>query len=111
LQLSLGVRLQHRVAHIEAHFHTTGAVATRKRSTSKAADRVHTVRATLDVGELARAGNSLHLELAARGQKLGRLEIGRGALYWTGRNRRTRKRISWSKFADMMDGLTASDIR
>ena len=72
---------------------------------------MHAVHATLDVGELARAGNSLHLELTARGQKLGAMEIGRGSLYWTGRNRRTRKRISWSKFADMMDGLSASDIR
>ena len=33
------------------------------------------------------------------------LIIGRGSLYWYGRNRTNRKRISWTRFADMMDEL------
>jgi hypothetical protein len=82
----------------------------RKRKTKKGS-QVHTVRATLDIGQLARAGNSLDLKISARGQKLGRLTIGRGAIYWKGRSQRAAKRISWSKFADMMDSLTSRDIR
>ena len=72
---------------------------------------MHKVRATLDVGELARAGNSLELKLSARDQKLGKLRIGRGALYWKGRSQRTEKRVSWSKFAAMMDDLISRNNR
>jgi len=46
--------------------------------------RRHTVRASLDVLELTRAGSSLNLQLFSGGRKLGELEIGRGSVYWTG---------------------------
>lgn len=85
-------------------------MAIRKRPAGKGS-RVHVVEATLNIGELARAGNSLELVISARGQKLGELRIGSGALYWKGRSQRTPKRISWSAFADMLDGLSAHDIR
>lgn len=35
--------------------------------------------------------------------------IGRGSLYWYGRNRQKRKRIRWTKFAEMMDELAYTD--
>jgi hypothetical protein len=68
-------------------------------------ERRHAVRATLKVHELTRAGTSLHLDLYARGEKIGTLEIGRGALYWKGGKRHRSKRVSWSRFAEYMDDL------
>jgi hypothetical protein len=55
--------------------------------------------------ELAKAGSSLDLEIYAADEKLGTLIIGRGSLYWYGRNRHKSNRISWSRFAEMMDEL------
>jgi hypothetical protein len=69
-------------------------------------ERKHSVRATLSVRELTKAGTSLHLELYARGEKIGALEIGRGALYWRGGKRHKVKRLSWSRFAELMDELS-----
>jgi hypothetical protein len=63
----------------------------------------HAVKATLKVQELTNAGSSLDLEIFADGQKLGDLIMGRGSLYWFGRGRQKRKRIRWTKFAEMMD--------
>ena len=65
----------------------------------------HTVRASLEVPGLAKAGSSLSLRLYGRGGKLGEITLGRGSLYWYGRYRQKRKRISWTRFADMMDRL------
>ena len=67
--------------------------------------RKHSVKAHLQVLELAKAGSSLDLELYAAKEKLGTLIIGRGSLYWYGSHRKTRKRISWTRFAEMMDEL------
>ena len=67
--------------------------------------RKHLVKAHLQVMELAKAGSSLELEIYASKEKLGTLIIGRGSLYWYGRNRHKSKRISWSRFAEMMDEL------
>jgi hypothetical protein len=72
----------------------------RKRTNHK-----HTVKASLEVPGLAKAGSSLRLRLFARGEKLGEITLGRGSLYWYGRYRQKRKRIAWTKFADMMDEL------
>jgi len=68
-------------------------------------ERKHTASAHLAVPSLTKAGSSLWLTLAAEGKRIGKLEIGRGAIYWSGRGRwRTkRKRISWSRFAEIMD--------
>ena len=65
----------------------------------------HTVKATLEVPGLAKAGSSLTLRLFAKGEKLGEITLGRGSLYWYGRSRQRRKRVSWSKFAGMMNEL------
>jgi len=72
----------------------------RKRSRHK-----HTVKASIDIPGLAKAGSSLSLQLFAKGEKLGEIELGRGSLYWYGRYRQKRKRVSWTRFADMMDEL------
>ena len=68
-------------------------------------ERKHAVRATLTVQELTKAGSSLHLELYARGERIGTLEIGRGALYWKGGKRQRSKRLPWTRFAELMDEL------
>jgi len=31
--------------------------------------------------------------------------LGRGSLFWRGANRQKQKRISWTRFAEMMDEL------
>lgn len=71
--------------------------------------RRHSVRGSLHVRELSKAGSSLTLELFVRERKrrvkIGELVIGRGALYWYGRNRQRRKRVSWTRFSEMMDKL------
>jgi len=65
----------------------------------------HSVKANLQVVELTRAGSSLDLEIYADKEKIGTMIIGQGSLEWTGGKRRIRKRIPWSRFAAMMDGL------
>ena len=69
----------------------------------------HVVRASVANMELARAGSALRLELFASGAKIGELEVGRGSFFWFGRNRHRSKRISWSRFAEMMDRLAYGD--
>lgn len=73
--------------------------------------RVHSASALLSVGELSKAGSALHLQVAGIDGKLGELEIGRGALYWTGKNRKKSKRLSWTRFAEMMNELAYTDLR
>ncbi len=67
--------------------------------------RKHTVIAHLQSIELFKAGSSIDLDIYASRQKIGTLMIGRGSLFWYGRSRQIRKRISWSRFAEMMDEL------
>ena len=71
----------------------------------KRVERRHAVRGTLKVHEFTKAGTSLNLEISAAGEKIGELEIGRGGLYWRGGMRHTRKRLSWTRFAELMDSL------
>lgn len=77
----------------------------RKRTRKHTTTRKHEVKADLANFELARARSSLNLDIYADAEKIGQLEIGRGSLYWHGRNRHKSKRIDWSKFAEMMDDL------
>ena len=81
----------------------------RKRAKSrprhKAADAVHTVKAALHVPGLSKAGSSLKLLIYAHQEKIGEIELGRGSLFWRGGKRQKRKRIGWSRFAEMMDDL------
>ena len=82
------------------------AVRKKKRSTRrKAVDAVHKVKAELHVPGLSKAGSSLKLEIYARDEKIGEIELGRGSLFWRGGKREKRKRIGWTRFAEMMDDL------
>jgi hypothetical protein len=76
--------------------------------TKTGSKRVHSVSAVLSVGELTKAGSALNLQVAGSDGKLGELEIGRGALYWTGKGRQKSKRLSWTRFAEMMNELAYS---
>lgn len=77
----------------------------RLRGNSIGRPRVHHVSALLTVSELSKAGRALTLEVFGAGGKLGELEIGRGSLFWTGKNRHSAKRLRWPDFAAMMDEL------
>ena len=72
---------------------------------AKRVNRKHEVKAALSNVDLAKAGSSLNLQIYANREKIGALEVGRGSLYWYGRSRHKSKRINWTKFAEMMDGL------
>ena len=65
----------------------------------------HTVRANFQVIELTKAGSSIELEIFANKQKLGTIVMGRGSIFWYGKGRQKSKRISWSRFAKMMNKL------
>jgi hypothetical protein len=65
----------------------------------------HSVSAVLHVKELTKTGSSLELEIYANREKIGTLILGSGSLFWFGRKRQKRKRIAWSRFAEMMDEL------
>lgn len=65
----------------------------------------HSVKANLHVVELTRAGSSLDLAIYADQEKIGTMIIGSGSLLWYGGKRQKRKRIAWSRFAEMMDEL------
>jgi hypothetical protein len=71
----------------------------------KKVTRKHEVRAELSNVELVKAKSSRRLEIFASKEKLGELDIGRGAIYWFGANRQKSKRIDWTRFAEMMDEL------
>ena len=80
--------------------------AARKRPARKRANPWrHVVKAQLANFELVKAGSSLRLQIFSNDEKIGQLEVGRGSLYWNGRNRKSRERVDWSRFADMMDQL------
>ena len=80
------------------------ASRSRRRQTRK-----HEVKAHLKNFDLAKAGSSLNLQIYALDEKIGELEVGRGSLFWYGRNRHKSKRINWSRFAEMMDRLAYGD--
>jgi hypothetical protein len=72
----------------------------------KQAARKHTVKASIQVHELSKAGTSIEFEIYASGEKIGNLVIGRGSLTWRGGRKQKEKTISWTRFADMMDDIT-----
>ena len=86
-------------------------MATRKRAkraskrSSKPLQRRHHVSATLGIQELSKAGTSIKLFVHRDDEKLGEMDIGRGAIYWRGGNKQKWERIGWTRFAEMMDKL------
>jgi len=81
----------------------------RRRTKRLTSTRVHSVSAEFKVHELSKTGTSLFLEILERGEKIGELTIGRGSLFWKGGHRHTRKRIRWTRFAELMDRLAYED--
>jgi hypothetical protein len=79
-------------------------MAARKRVTRK-----HEVKAHLSNFTLAKARSALTLQVYCDDEKVGELQIGRGSLYWWGRNRQNVKRVSWDKFTKMMDRIAYGD--
>jgi hypothetical protein len=77
-------------------------MAKKKQSTAR---KRFKVKAALDNFELAKAKSALKLMIYRKGEKVGELQMGRGSLYWWGAHRQKEKRISWGKFAEMMDEL------
>jgi hypothetical protein len=77
----------------------------KRKSRKRKVQRVHSASAYMSVPSLTKAGSSLWLEIAADEETIGKLEIGRGAVYWTGRHRKKKIRMSWSWFATKMDKL------
>lgn len=71
----------------------------------KSAGRKHSVRASIQVQELTKAGTSIEFEIYAGGEKIGTMVIGRGSLVWRGGRRQIDKKISWTRFAELMDEL------
>ena len=65
----------------------------------------HSVSATLHVPALTKETKGLSpLKLVIKdGIKIGELVIGRGAIYWAGRNGKILHRIPWRSFAEIMD--------
>lgn len=82
---------------------------TKRTRTRVPRERKHAVRALFSIHELTKAGTSLTLEISAAGEKIGQLEIGRGGLFWWGGRRHRSKRLSWTRFAELMDGLAYGD--
>lgn len=82
-------------------------MATRKKTKRRAPslERKYEVKAELENFTLAKAKSALTLEIYRRQEKLGELQIGRGSLYWWGAHRQKEKRVSWGRFAQMMDEL------
>ena len=72
----------------------------------KSVARKHSVRASIQVQELSKAGTSIEFEIFASGEKIGTIIIGRGSLIWRGGKRQKEKHISWTRFAELMDELT-----
>jgi hypothetical protein len=74
-------------------------------ASKKRAPRKHQVTASLSNFSLAKAKSALTLTVSARGRKVGVIEIGRGSLYWKGTGKHRRQRVSWPRFAKMMNRL------
>lgn len=71
--------------------------------------RKHSVKATVQILDLSKAGTSLELEVFAKEsrqdrRKIGTVIIGRGSLTWKKDYGKKGRRISWSRFAEMMEG-------
>jgi hypothetical protein len=71
--------------------------------------RRHSVKATVQIMDLSKAGTSLELEVFAKEpredrRKIGTVIIGRGSLTWIKDYGKKGRRVSWSRFAEMMEG-------
>lgn len=74
-----------------------------KVSANLSVEKKHTVKATINIPELTKAGTSISFEILADGKKIGTIVIGRGSFTWKGKKRKTGGELSWSQFARLMD--------
>jgi len=65
-------------------------------------DKRHSVKATLQVVELTRAGSAITLEVYGDGLKLGTIEIGQGSFGWKPVSGKRIRRKSWTDFEAFM---------
>jgi hypothetical protein len=80
-------------------------VAKRVSKKRRAVER-HAVEATLTAHGLTNnTGSALHLEIYRGSNLAGEINIGRGSLQWRGGRRHSWRRISWTRFAEMVDEL------
>jgi hypothetical protein len=73
------------------------------KKTTKRTERKHTVKANVQILDLTKAGSSMEFEIYAEREKIGTIILGRGSLTWYGKKRQHGKRLSWSRFAQLMD--------
>ena len=74
----------------------------------KKAQKKHSVKATIRILDLSKAGTSLELEVFAKEprqdrRKIGTVIIGRGSLTWKKDYGKKGRRISSTRFAEMME--------
>lgn len=65
--------------------------------------RKHSVRASVQIHQLSKAGTSIDFQIYADEEKIGTMIIGRGSITWFGRNRKTPIELNWTRFAQIMD--------
>ena len=65
--------------------------------------RKHSVRASVHIHQLSKAGTSVDFKIYADEEKIGTMIIGRGSITWFGRNRKTPIELDWTHFAKIMD--------
>ena len=70
---------------------------------AKRTRRKHSVRASVQIHQLSKAGTSIDFYIYADEEKIGTMIIGRGSLTWFGRNRKTPIELNWTRFAQIMD--------
>ena len=70
---------------------------------AKRTRRKHSVRASVQIHQLSKAGTSIDFYIYADEEKIGTMIIGRGSITWFGRNRKTPIELDWTHFAKIMD--------
>ncbi len=71
-------------------------------------ERRFEVKAEVANFTLAKAKSALKLQIYSRGEKLGELQVGRGSLRWWSAHSPTEHRISWARFAQLLDDYAGS---
>lgn len=82
----------------------------KKKTKSKRRDgskqpRVHSVSAELENFRLAKARRALTLVIKSKGEKIGEMHLGSGSIFWWGRHRKEYARLTWGKFAEIMNEI------
>lgn len=87
------------------------AIRKKRKAGQSAAERKFEVRAEVANFTLAKAKSALRLEIYQRHEKFGQIEIGRGSLRWWSARSPTEHRITWARFARIMDEIASGRVR